>query len=172
MNIGENDDGNSFYFWGLQLGYGLETELGRGNYRIIIAGSDTQFLNPSGTNKENAFAGGISCDQELGDVLGVFLRLAWQTEDRGVEHKALYSGGFNFNGSTWGREDDNIGLAYAYLPGGNNGIDHSQAAEVYYRLALNEHFAVTADLQYLGDSLDGEPSPHGWVGGLRCTFEF
>ena len=33
MNIGENDDGNNFNFYGVQLNYTLDTSLGEGHYQ-------------------------------------------------------------------------------------------------------------------------------------------
>jgi hypothetical protein len=43
MNIGENDDGNNFNFWGAQVGYHPQAALGAGNYLAI-----TVLLPPSG----------------------------------------------------------------------------------------------------------------------------
>ena len=44
--------------------------------------------------------------------------------------------------------------------------------EVYYRLAISEHFALTADAQYLRNTVASADVPHGFVLGLRATFEF
>ena len=48
MDVGENDDGNNFQFYGVQLGYALETHLGKGNYRIIVDATSKQFLDENG----------------------------------------------------------------------------------------------------------------------------
>ena len=53
MNIGENDDGNEYDFYGFQAGYHLESSLGAGNYRLVIAGTSKDFLNPAGTQLKN-----------------------------------------------------------------------------------------------------------------------
>jgi porin len=176
MNIAENDDGNSFNFWGVEAGYQAETPLGTGNYRLILAGASSAFLDPTGTRKESRLAWGLSFDQALGEVLGVFLRTAWQEEDAAVDYKALYSGGINLNGSGWGREPDNIGIGYAYVDGGNLDIESSQVLEAYYRFGVNDYLGITADLQYMSDDraeLDPlQENPDGWIFGLRLTAAF
>lgn len=69
-------------------------------------------------------------------------------------------------------ENDDIGVGYGYLSGGNVGVSVTHVAEVYYRLAINEYFALTADVQYIQDSLRSDASPDGFILGLRGTFEF
>jgi porin len=176
MNIGENDDGNNYNFWGAQFAYQADIDLGTGNYRVIVAGTSSEFLDPTETTQEKRLAWGLSFDQELGDVVGAFLRLAWQDEDAKVVHRALYSGGLNFNGSGWGREPDNIGIGYSYLDGGNQGIEDTRVFEAYYRVGINEYLGVTADVQHLKDNLEQEDprqeDPDGWVFGMRLTAEF
>ncbi len=36
MNIGENDDDNSYNFYGLELGYTLQTAMDKGTYRVLL----------------------------------------------------------------------------------------------------------------------------------------
>lgn len=176
MNIGENDNGNSFNFWGAQLAYQAETSLGVGNYRAILVGASSDFLDPTGNSEEYRLAWGLSFDQAFGDVVGSFLRIAWQTDDAAVNYDALYSAGLNFKGSGWGRQADNIGVAFAYLPGGNLDIDSTRVFEAYYRFGLKEHVGITADVQYMrDDSIDGVSAvdhPEGWLIGLRLAAEF
>jgi len=176
LNIAENDGGNNFNFWGAEVGYHPETTFGPGNYRLIVAGTSTGFLDPTETTKEKNLAWGLSFDQAFGDVVGGFLRFAWQKEDAAVDYKALYSGGLSFSGNGWGRESDNIGVGYAYLPGGNLNVDNSHVFEAYYRAGLNEHVSLTADVQYMKDELDEidprQDNPSGWIFGLRLTASF
>jgi Carbohydrate-selective porin, OprB family len=167
---------NSCNFWGLQAAYQLETSLGTGNYRLILAGTSDEFLNPAGTQEEGRLAWGLSFDQALGNVVGAFLRLGWQNDAAAMDYTALYSGGLNFNGSGWGREADNIGLGYAYLEGGNLGLDHTQVIEAYYRFGINDYLAFTADVQYMADDrIEVGPiqeDPQGWILGVRLTAQF
>jgi porin len=176
MNIGENDDGNNFNFWGAELGYHPETPLGAGNDRLILAGTSTAFVDPRGTARERRLGWGLSFDQALGDVVGAFLRFGWQSDDASVDYKALYSGGLSFSGNGWARESDNIGVGYAYLPGGKLDVDHSRVFEAYFRAGLNQHVSLTADVQYMTDDLDEvdrrQKDPRGSILSLRLTAAF
>jgi len=160
MNIGENDDGNNYNFFATQLGYKVNTSLGEGNYRLIGQVTSKQFLDENG-DKEKRMCAFISFDQELGDIFGARV------------YDTLFSGGLNLTGNWYGREDDNIGIGYAYL-NGKNDFDYTQVAEVYWRFVLNDYFAVTADLQYMQDKYDvpGMDDAEGIIGGIRMTTEF
>lgn len=175
INVGEDDDGNDFSFWGVQAGYAVGTTFGAGNYRLIVAGASSDFLDPDGIREEGRLAWGLSLDQQLGEAIGAFLRVTWREDEAAVDYRAVYAGGLDFNGGAWGREGDNIGIGYAWLDGGNGDIDGSRVAEAYYRAAVNDYLALTADVQYLKDdrigSAPGQEDPQGWVVGLRLTAE-
>ena len=176
MNIGENDDGDNYNFWGVEVGYHPQTALGAGNYRFTLTGTSSRFLDPVGEQQKSLFSYGLSFDQAFGEVVGAFLRVSQQQEDAAVDYNSLYSGGLNLDGSGWNRDDDNIGIGYAYLDGGNRNIDQSQVIEAYYRAVLDKHVAITADIQYMQDELlkagPGQEDPKGWIFGLRLTAEF
>jgi porin len=174
MAVGENDDGNSYNYYAGQLAYTVDWRPGEGNYRVIAATTTDKFSNPQGTDLESLRAFILSFDQEAGEYFGLWIRFGWQADDAAVNHKAIYSGGVNIAGSLWKRADDNIGLGYAYLNGGNQGIDKSQVIEWYYRFVLNEYFAVTADVQYMKDDYRDDPdfNPKGFILGLRAAVEF
>jgi hypothetical protein len=174
MQVGENDEGNSYNFYGVQVGYTLETPLGEGNYRILADTTSDDFSDPDGENTEPLKGVIISFDQALGEILGAWIRFGWSDDKAIVNFKDLYSGGIDISGKLWGREQDNIGIGYAHLSGGNQGIDRTQVAEGYVRFGLNEILALTLDVQYLddkykegtGDDVDG------WITGMRLTAEF
>jgi hypothetical protein len=172
MSIGRNDDGKAFTFYGVELSYTLNMPLGEGTYRLIVDGTSKAFLDPSGTGKERRAGAFLSFDQELGEILGAFLRIGIQDDEAAINFDALYSGGLNIEGTLWGREEDNIGIGYAYLEGGNLNIDRTQVAEVYARFQLNRFFAFTADLQYMQDDLVGGSASKGFIYGLRLTAAF
>jgi porin len=176
MNVAENDDANNYNFWGIQTGYRSDTRLGTGNYRIILAGTSAAFLDPAGRNKESRLGWGLSFDQEINTVIGAFLRFAWQQEDASVDYRAHYSGGFNFAGSGWGRDPDNIGIGYAYYAGGNADIENTRVFETYYRFGFTDHAGLTADVQYMKDNYTNASQvndhPAGWIFGLRVTAGF
>jgi porin len=130
MNVGENDDGNNYHYYGAQLGYTLKTSLGQGTYRLIVDTTSEQFEDKDG-DKERRTAAVISFDQALGDIFGAWIRFAWQDDSSLINYDGLYSGGLNITGKWYGRADDNIGIGYAYLNGDNDsGIDRSQIVEV------------------------------------------
>jgi len=176
MNVAENDDGNNYNFWGIQAAYRVDSRSGAGNYRMILAGTSSAFPDPAGTQRESRFAWGVSFDQEITPVIGVFLRVAWQQEDAAVDYAALYSGGVDFRGSGWGREHDNIGVGYACLDGGNIDIANTAVFETYYRFGLGDAAALTADVQYMRDRYSSASpvadNPAGWIFGLRVTAEY
>jgi hypothetical protein len=174
MNVGENDEGNSYQFYGAQLGYTLSSPLGEGNYRVIVDRTSKQFLDKQGEDKEHLTGITVSFDQQLGDIFGAWIRFGWQDDKAAVDYDAIYSGGVNISGSLWRRENDNIGLGYSYLNGGNLDIEQTQVFEGYYRLVLNEYLALTADVQYMKDDYKegSTPEPKGVILGLRATAEF
>jgi porin len=172
MNVGENDDGNNYNYYGVQFSYSMKSTLGEGKYRAIFNITSEDFLNPTGTETESLNAFLLSFDQELGDIFGIWIRFGWANDDAARDWQSLYSGGLNINGSGWQRPDDNIGIGYAYLDGGNMGIDNSKVFETYYRFVFNEFFAATADIQYMKDSMNGNGGTDGWIFGGRLTAEF
>lgn len=172
MNVGENKDGNNYNFFAAQLGYTLETGLGEGNYRLIHEGTSKDFLDPTGTKKESRHAVFLSFDQDFGDILGAWIRFGTQDDDASVAYKNLYSGGINISGKLWGREVDNIGIAYGYLYGGNQDIDNTHVAEAYVRFALHEYVALTLDMQYMRDKYEIDDEIKGFIYGLRAVAEF
>ena len=172
MNIGENDDGYNTDFYGLQAGYRVDTTIGTGHYRLVIAGGSEDFLDPTGTQLVDRAATLLSFDQAFGQVVGGWIRFGWQTDKAAVDYNAIYSGGIDFKGSGWGRPADNIGLGYAYLNGANQDIKASRVAEAYYRWQLGEVFGLTADVQYMRDDYKAGGGPRGWVFGLRAVAGF
>ena len=171
MNVGENDDGNNHNFFAAQIGYKANTSWGEGNYRLIVDGTCEAFLDKNG-NKENLFCAILSFDQALGEILGAWIRFGWQDDKALINCGALYSGGLNITGKWYGREDDNIGIGYAYL-NGKYDFDYMQVAEVYWRFVLNDYFAITADLQYMKDKYNTDQDKvDEFMGGVRMTAEF
>jgi len=167
---GEFDEPYNAYF--IQFGYAVDFGLGEGNYRLILGMSSDDFSNVAKTSKERKSCAIASFDQQLGEILGAWIRFGWQNDEAAVIYKAIYSGGLNISGKLWYREGDNIGIGYAHLRGGNLDVGHTDVFEIYSRFALNDIFAVTGDVQYMKDSMKEEDSPKGWIFGLRMTAEF
>ena len=172
MSVGENDDGRSYSFYGAKMGYTLDTKLGEGHYRANIQWSSKDFNNFTGDDLESKQCVILSFDQQLGEILGAWIRFAWQEDDAAIQVKELYSGGLDINGKLWRREQDNIGIGYAYLGGGNQDLDNAYIFETYVRFLLNDYFAITADLQYQDNKMKQGDSPSGFISGIRCVVEF
>ena len=168
----EGDLEEPYTYYGMQVAYTLDTGLGQGNYRLIVDTTSRDFSNPAGTEKERMLCALISFDQELGEILGAWIRFGWQDDKAAIACKSVCSGGVNISGKIWGRDCDNLGIGYAHLVGGNLTDDHTDVAEIYARFALNDIFAVTGDVQYMKDSVKAGEDADGWIFGLRVTAEF
>ena len=55
------------------VSYSLESEIGEGNYRTLLVTTSEDFFNPEGSSEESLGALSLSFDQELGDLLGVWI---------------------------------------------------------------------------------------------------
>ena len=172
MHIDENEYGNSYNFYGLQLGYTLHTTPGTGNYRLVLGTTGKEFLDPAGLTDEDRKCLLFSFDQELGSYWGAWLRMGTQDDAAAIIYKNVYSGGIYISGSLWGRENDNAGLGYAYLNGGNSGLENTQVTEAYTRFALNDYLAFTLDIQYMKDKYDADADNKGFIYSIRVAAEF
>jgi len=172
MEINENDDGNNYSFYGLQASYRVNNRLGAGHYRVILTGSSEDFLNPAGTQLEERVSNLYSFDQAFGDIIGGWVRFGWQSEEAAINYHGIFSGGIDIKGTAWGRHGDNIGIGYAYLTGGNLGIDKTNVAEAYYRWQLGRTIGLTADIQFQHDSYKLGEGPRGWIASVRAVAGF
>ena len=176
MALGTNGEEGEFEepynFYGMQFGYNVDFGLGEGNYRLIVDTTSSGFSNVAGNKKERMTGALISCDQQLGEIIGLWIRFGVQDDEAAIDYKDIYTGGVNISGNLWGREQDNIGIGYGHLRGGNLDVDHTDVFEVYGRFALNDIFAIAGDVQYMKDSMNVGNSPDGWIFGLRATAEF
>ncbi|MGB5423452.1 MAG: carbohydrate porin [Desulfobacterales bacterium] len=178
MNVGENDDGNNYNFYGAQVMYALETPLGEGHYRVNYNFTSKAFLDPDDTSEEQRDVLIFSFDQELGDIFGAWVRFAFGSDKALVDYKSLYSGGINISGRWWGRKQDTIGVGYGYLDGPEQteeSVKYTQVAEGYVRFGLNDYLFLTFDLQYMKDKYVDTASDNdvdGWIAGVRMTAEF
>jgi len=172
MSVGENDDARSYQFYGAKLGYTLDTRLGEGHYRINVQWTSQDFNNSAGDNLESKRCVILSFDQQLGKILGAWIRFGRQDDDAAILAKELYSGGLDINGRLWRREQDNIGIGYAYVDGGNQDLDKAHVFETYVRFLLNKYVALTVDLQYQDNKMKQGDSPSGFISAVRCVVEF
>ena len=176
MAVGTNGEDGEFEspynFYGIQLGYRVDSGPGEGNYRMMLNTTSRDFSNVNGEAKERQNTLLFSFDQQLGEILGGWLRFGWKNDDAATLYSDLYSGGLNISGALWGRQGDNMGIGYARIGGGNKNVNHTDVFEIYTRVAFMQFFAVTGDIQYMKDSVSEGESPEGWIFGLRLTMEF
>ncbi len=169
----EGDFDEPYNFYGIQFGYTVDFGLGEGNYRILLDTTSSDFSNVAANKKERLSALTLSFDQQLGEIVGLWLRFGFQDDEAAIDYKDIYTGGVNISGNLWGREQDNIGLGYGHLRGGNVDVDKTDVFEVYGRFALNDIFSITGDIQYMKDAYNTSgDDPSGWIFGLRATAEF
>lgn len=139
-------------FLGLQLSFSPAGEGRAGNYRLYAwsASYDHANLDPNKPGFSPGWGIGISCDQEVSDRIGLFLRAGYQ-------NKAVYaapwfvSGGFSATGLIPGRERDIWALGAAAML--ENSLLLNRTAEThletYYRFIFTDHVSLTPDLQYI-----------------------
>lgn len=170
--IKDGDFRNYNYFAG-QIAYRLETPMGEGNYRLYGFTTNDRFESTKGGKQENLNGFGFSFDQQLGKILGAFVRLGWQDDKVVIDHDDVYSGGININGSLWGREKDEIGVAYAYLNGADKAeIDNTDAFEAYGKLQISDFSDITLDIQYINDNMKESDDRDGFIYGIRMNAYF
>lgn len=171
----EDEEGSlqNYNYYALQIGYALETSLGTGNYRIYGFTTSKRFNDRDNSKKERLQGIGISADQQLSPIIGVFARLSWQDDAADTDHQNVYSAGININGKLWGREKDEIGIGYAYLTGTDDSeIDSTNALEGYFKLQISKYNDISFDLQYIDDELNHEDNNSGFVYGIRLNAYF
>ena len=171
----DNEIANGLDYVGIQAGYHRLGPAAPGNYRILAYSAAGRLKEPKGGSDDARMYGlGVSIDQELGDGWGVFLRAFMQNDEAPVVYQKDVSGGISISGRHWGRPDDVLGLAYAYLAGSTQSkIDHSQVAEAYLKFQILRQVDVTFDVQYETDRIDNpKGNPQAWIVGGRLNFEF
>jgi len=172
MHVNENDAGSGYNFYGIQLGYTLASPAGEGTYRLILAGTSDDFPDAEGVDTDNLQCALLSFDQQLGSHFGAWLRVGTQDDGASISYKNIYSGGLDVTGLLWGREQDNIGIGYAYLDEGNNDVETSQVLESYIRFGVNDYLALTMDFQYMKDTYESSAQTDGFIYSIRIATEF
>ncbi|MEA3277728.1 MAG: carbohydrate porin [Pseudomonadota bacterium] len=172
---GSNESIDDFDYFAVQAGYHHSAATVPGNYRILAYRAAGRLKKPRGQSDNARMHGlGASIDQALGDGWGIFFRAFIQNDKEPVVYDRDVSGGISINGRHWGRPDDVLGIAYAYLTGSDQAkIDHSHVAEVYLKFHFLRDVDVTFDVQYQTDRIDSpRGNPQAWIVGGRLNFDF
>lgn len=139
-----------------------------------------RLADPTVTDEKN-WGFGASCDQEITDSLGVFFRYGRQRQEVAAAAHA-WSAGVQMAGSCFGRSKDVVAAGFGAAVLGSDwkraaqdaGLDSADEyhAEIYYRAQLNNHLAVTPDVQWVFHP-NGEASrPAVWAVGVRTQMWF
>ena len=160
-------------YFGAQVGSHYATVRGPGNFRVLAYTANGRVKEEKGAPFDATMHGlGVSVDQELGESWGIFFRAFAQNDEAPIVYDRDVSGGISISGQRWGRPDDVLGIAYAYLLGSSNqSIDHTNVAEAYLKFQLHRSVDFTVDVQYEKDHTD-EDDPQAWIFGGRLNFEF
>jgi hypothetical protein len=150
-----------------------------GNYRLYgwQAGYDHAKLdagrNPIDGEKAKGWGLGVSADQQVTEMIGLFGRFGWNNEDVYVV-KWEASGGVNLTGLIPGREEDTIGIGVAGLVPDSRFTedDPEYHLEVYYRIAVTENLAFTPDIQYVWNPGGDSDNDGIFAGMVRAEFNF
>jgi len=162
----------------------LKPQIGgrQGNYRVYTWTNQTDHTTLKGDkDDESGWGVGTSIDQKVTDGLTLFARFGWQDKDVYDFDKAL-SVGFSVAGSSWGREDDEFGMAYgmallsddyeANLRSFNINPEDETHFEAYYRFSFNEYLAISPDLQIVNNALGHDEFDTVWLGAVRARLFF
>ena len=150
-----------------------------GNYRLYgwYAGYNHSKLdsdrNPIDGRKAKGWGVGVSADQQITPMIGLFGRFGWNNDDVYLVGWEA-SGGVNLKGLIPGRNEDNLGLGFAALTPGDrySENDPEYHLELYYRIAVTENLAFSPDLQYVWNP-GGDSSNDGiFAGMIRGEFNF
>jgi carbohydrate-selective porin OprB len=150
-----------------------------GNYRLYgwYAGYNHSKLdndrNPIDGRKAKGWGIGVSADQQVTTVIGLFGRFGWNNDDVYVVGWEA-SGGVNLKGLIPGRSEDNLGVGFAALTPGDrySENDPEYHLEVYYRIAVTENLAFSPDIQYVWNPGGDSRNDGVFAGMLRGEFNF
>jgi carbohydrate-selective porin OprB len=132
-------------------------------------------------DNETGVGFGVSFDQELSDTVTAFLRFGFQDGDI-YEAKYSWSLGGQIRGSLWNRPDDMLGVAYGqavlssdyerFLKHYDIHPGDEGHFEAYYRYQVNDHLAISPDVQVINNIAGSEKVHTVTVLGLRGQVDF
>lgn len=154
-----------------------------GNYRFYGWTNQTdhaRILDPTGSTKAG-WGMGFSLDQQITEALTFFARSGYQDEEV-YNFDVAWSAGFALAGSLWGREQDEIGMAYGMALLSDdyetdrkaNGIKpkNEDHVELYYRYVVNKYLAITPNLQVANNAEGDGDYGTVWLGAVRGQLTF
>lgn len=171
----------------------LDPEGWNGNYRVYwwlndlahtklaVSGEEVQ-----DSSKYYNTGFGLSCDQMINGVVGLFARFGWQrpelllasTNLNAAQCEASWSGGIELPGKHWKRDEDvfAVGIAQVfpskrYKDAGVEGTGGAAEGhlELYYKCQLFKWLAITPDFQWIWNP---HGVNHGYLGDANTIFVY
>lgn len=119
------------------------------------------WATPSASNDDNkGFA--LSLDQAVADAVSLFARWGQQEDTQPFDNAISLGGRLNVG------DDGEAGLAFATLTATAAGADDESTVEAYYKHALTDNLALTADLQFVQTPGFDPNADDATVFGLRA----
>ncbi len=178
----ERDGNYRFYGWVDKRGYLKNKDISRASG---LGHEDAARL------ADNSLSGwGLSFDQEILDGIKGFARYSQTiTDDRAVWNgdedawemapfDRTWSVGFELAGGLWNRGDDAFGFAFGQTlltddyEDENDHTANENYLEAYYRLTMNQYFALSADFQWIGNAGGDSRRDDIYIWGLRSQIDF
>lgn len=166
--------------------FGLKPTIGdlQGNYRFYAwrnSGEHTKLLDAARSNKSGE-GFGVSFDQQFSEHITAFARWGIQDHDIYAVHHA-WSVGFQVAGGLWGRDEDMFGLAFGRAQTTHDYRDLLRDAgfgttpaesrlEAYYRCQLDDHIAISPDLQWVEGLAGSSNADQVYIFGVRAQLDF
>jgi carbohydrate-selective porin OprB len=179
--------------------FGYDEDMWGGNYRFYYwyNGLDHAKLVWQGegstdNNKERNYGFGLSFDQAITDVFGVFARYGWERHDISIAStnansaplESAWSCGMQMTGKYWKRNDDILAFAIGqaipseqYKDAGLGFISPEGHFETYYKIQITKNIALSPDIQVVwnphgvSESYQGSSNPI-FVYGMRGQLDF
>lgn len=161
-----------------------------GNYRIYGWANTNDYgkIDGTGKGKEKDFGAGISFDQQLSNVFGLFGRYSWERGNIGkdiggadeeiVAAEHVWSVGLQINVKGIG-DEDTIGVAYGQILPSNDYKDYvnkdaksENHAEVYYSWNIADYLSISPDFQMVENPYYDGDADTAYVGTLRMQISF
>ena len=167
-----------------------------GNYRVYVWGLLDGGMKWEDEENTNDYGFGISIDQQLSEMFGVFARYSWKRDDAVSSAISTFAGdAASPCNQTWSigaqatikalGDEDIIGLAFGQMMVSDKAKDYyggydfkaEDHLEVYYSWNISDYLAVTPSIQYVNNLCGGLSEEHGadnsaFVGSIRMQIGF
>lgn len=147
----------------------------KGNYRLYGMWETYQYKDSQGQRHDKVWVVGLSLDQKVHEKVGLFARGSYGRR-KSFGLRWFCSVGGQVSGIFPSRRRDVFGMGVAgvgykqQVRGQNSGMETH--FEAYYRIVLNDYFAITPDIQCVIDPAGRSDNDTIIAGMLRGEFKF